>query len=85
MPPYGWEYVVLICSPVPLENPHLQSDSAFDLVYPFELLAGTTSENMQEQTKGFGGDKQEETAASQGETISGKRLTVFYRKYWLVR
>jgi len=88
----GWEYIVLICSPVALDDPYGQTGTAFDLLYPFGLLkdkvaAGDAApaSGASDDGKGFGGVAAPTLAQpSKPEVIApGKKLTVLYQKYWL--
>jgi hypothetical protein len=94
----GWEYVVLICAPVALDDPYSQGATAFDLLYPFGLLkdqvaggAGQPAGGISAQAaagdtgKGFGSGALAAPATdSAAEVIApGKKLTVFWQKYWL--
>ena len=82
----GWEYVVLICSPVELQSPFELTDTAYDLIYPFEELKSLVNQNGDNVGKGFGGDTPESSNGRerQAQVIApGKKLTVFLEKYWL--
>jgi hypothetical protein len=88
----AWEYIVLLCAPVKLDDPYSQSATAYDLLYPFSLLQDAAAAGggaAADDGKGFGG-----TAGASGQPGSGpsaqrevvadgKRLTIFYQQYWL--
>ena len=86
----GWEYVILICSPVELADPYGLTDTAYDLVYPFFSLAEPTgAEDAVAPAKGLtDGVQPAVSGAGQHDKrplAPGKKLTVFFRKYWLKR